>query len=104
MSQLPTGTEHSVRSTFCTDCLSKLLALRHLNGRAIGWRKELLVDPLNDLTSEAHRIASQARRAFLEGHPVKASEFIEQLYLFLGDESVSKLYAKCESAESDPER
>lgn len=26
------------------------------------------MDPLNNVTSEAHRLASQARRAFLEGH------------------------------------
>lgn len=43
-------------------------------------------DPLNDLTSEAHRIASMARRCFLEGHPTIAYEQIAELHNFLDKE------------------
>ena len=48
--------------------------------------KEDFADPLNNLTSEAHRIASKARRCFLEGHPTIAYEQIAELYSFLDDE------------------
>lgn len=43
-------------------------------------------DPLNSLTSEAHRIASKARRCFIEGHPTIAYEQIAELHNFLDNE------------------
>ncbi len=60
-------------------------------------------DPLNDLTSEAHRIASQARRCFLEGHPTDAYEHIGKLHSFLDDEVKSWAPAECKSTEPHEE-
>jgi len=54
-------------------------------------------DPLNDLTSETHRLAGKARRCFLEGHPTIAYEIIAELYNFLDDEVKSWDRAKCKS-------
>lgn len=61
--------------------------------------KGAIIDPLNELTSEAHRLASQARRAFLEGHPETCKVHLSELTRFLGEESISELYAKYETAE-----
>jgi len=41
------------------------------------------MDPLNDLTSETHRLSSQARRAFLDGDPTKAQRFLYNLWNYL---------------------
>ena len=60
-------------------------------------------DPLNDLTSEALRMASQARRCFLEGHPTEAYEHMGELHDFLDDEVKSRDQTKCESAETKRE-
>ena len=57
-------------------------------------------DPLNDLTAEAHRIASQARRSFLEGHPTDAYEHIGELYNLLDDEVKSWERAKGKSTKT----
>lgn len=61
------------------------------------------MDPLNDLTSEAHRIASQARRCFIEGNPTSAYDLIGKLYNFLDDEVKSWAQAKCKSTEPHKE-
>ena len=58
------------------------------------------MDPLNNLTSEAHRLASQARRAFLEVHPTKAYEHLTILWNFLTDELAGSAPEPCESDES----
>lgn len=58
------------------------------------------MDPVNDLTSEVHRIASQARRAFLEGHPTESYEHLTNLRNFLIYELAGSVPSKCESAES----
>jgi len=60
-------------------------------------------DPLNDITSETHRLASKARRCFLEGHPTIAYEIIAELYSFLDDEVKSWDRAKCKSTEPNKE-
>jgi len=58
------------------------------------------MDPLNDLTSEAHRLSSNARRCFLEGHPVEAKVILETLYDFLVDKIAGPVSDLCEPAES----
>lgn len=58
------------------------------------------MDPLNEISSEAHRLAIQARRAFLEGHPETCKETLSQLSDYLSDESASEIYDKFESKES----
>ena len=58
------------------------------------------MDPLNDLTSEALRLASLASNAFWVGHPKLAYKYLGILYDFLDDEVGSGARDKCESAES----
>ena len=62
-----------------------------------------LKDPLNELTSEAHRIASQARRCFLEGHPIEAYEYLGKLHSFLDDEVWTWIQANCKTTEPHKE-
>jgi len=58
------------------------------------------MDTLNDLTSEAHRFASKARRAFLDGHPVTSKTLLFELYHYLSKKGFAELHAKCVSDES----
>jgi len=58
------------------------------------------MDPLNDYTSEAHRLASQARRAFLEGHSNKAYEYLVTLSFFLTKSSFINVSEPCEPANT----
>lgn len=58
------------------------------------------MDPLDKLTDHSRNLAKAARRAFIEGHSIKAYEYLGALYDFLDDEVGSKARDKCESAES----
>lgn len=57
---------------------------------------ECTINPINELTTEAHRLSSCARRAFLEGRIDDSKFYLGKLKRYLGEESVAEVYAECE--------
>jgi len=104
MSQLPTDVSkpryallHLARFPLC-------LALRRLNGRPIGWRKETNIKNLDYMTIRCVELATYARNAFKANQHELANEELGRLYDLLDDHVGSGARDKGKSAESDPER
>lgn len=58
------------------------------------------MDPLDNLTTKADNLASDARIEFLMGHPIIVYEILGELYDLLDDKVGSGARDKCESIES----